>query len=563
MLAPQSRLQPQCLEAPSPGKLNGHCVLLLILATALVLRGLCAILFNGEIDPEGAEYARIAENILLGRGYVGLATEGVQLFFPPLFPLLIAGISMLIGDPETAGRTLNVFFGALLVLPVYEIARRLFDRNVGLGAAALVAVHPFLVNFSTTVYSEPTYLTLLLSAVFAAMAASDRSDGRTLAAAGFFYGLAYLVRPEAAIFMLIGAVCFLLQRALVNRGFYGMPAREVRLVGLMVASFVLVAGPYIVWLSQQTGEFTLQTKSQINILTELRIQQGLPDYAASFAISPELVAEGSYMQPNIDVIKGSRLGVGDYVSIFTKRAKDLLREISKTIAGSLEFGSPALFALAVLGLFGWPWQPRMAIDQLHLLLLLLLTALAQLFTSNCQLRYYQLFLVVFCIWASAGLPCLLRWARQTVLAWGHSERAQTRVVRVAAAIALAAVLAPAGLCAVGNMLWTRGSRPIEALSTRLRANSAALKIADTSTPFTFNAHAQFVWLPYSDEGTALKYLAKKQVTHVVLRSEVQDAPSYVKSWMQHGVPGARLVGEARSTRGDLVQVFQLRPSAAL
>jgi 4-amino-4-deoxy-L-arabinose transferase-like glycosyltransferase len=175
MLAPQSRLQPQCLEASSPGKLNGHRVLLLILATALVLRGLCAILFNGEIDPEGAEYARIAENILLGRGYVGIATEGVQLFFPPLFPplfpLLIAGISMLIGDPETAGRTLNVFFGALLVLPVYGIARRLFDGNVGLGAAALVAVHPYLVNLSTTVYCEPTYLTLLLSAVFAAMAA--------------------------------------------------------------------------------------------------------------------------------------------------------------------------------------------------------------------------------------------------------------------------------------------------------------------------------------------------------------------------------------------------------
>jgi 4-amino-4-deoxy-L-arabinose transferase-like glycosyltransferase len=562
MLAPQSGLQPRRLEAPSLGKLNGHRVLLLILATALVLRGLCGILFNGEIDTEGTEYARIAENILLGRGYVGMATEGVQLVFPPLFPLLIAGVSMLIGDPETAGRTLNVIFGALLVLPVYGIAGRLFNENVGLGAAALVAVHPYLVNLSTTVYCEPTYLTLLLAAVFAAMAASDRSDGRMLAAAGFFYGLAYLVRPEAAIFMLIGAVCFLLQRALVNRGFFGMAAREVRLVGLMIASFVLVAGPYIVWLSQQTGEFTLQTKDQFNIPIELRIQQGMPNYAASFAISPELVAEGIWMQPNIDVIKGSRLGVNDYVSIFTKRSKDLLREISKTIAGSLEFGSPALFALAVLGLFGWPWRPRNTIDQLHLLLLLLLTALAQFFIFYWSLRYYQLFLVVFCIWASAGLPCLLRWARQTVLAWGHAEPAQTRVVRVAAAIALAALLAPAGLFAVGNMLWTRGSRPIEALSTRLGADSVALKIADTSTPFAFHAGAQFVWLPYSDEGTALKYLATKQVTHVVLRSEIQDGPSYVRSWMQHGVPGAQLVGEARSTRGDLVQVFQLKPSAA-
>lgn len=562
MLAPQSTLQPRPFEAPSPGTLNGHRVLLIILAVALVLRALCAILFNGEIDTEGTEYARIAENLLSGRGYVGMATEGVQLVFPPLFPLLIAGLSMLIGDPETAGRTINIIFGALLVLPVYGIARRLFDERVGLGAAALVAVHPYLVNFSTTVYCEPIYLTLLLAAVLAAMVASDRSDGRMLAAAGFFYGLAYLVRPEAAVFMLVGAVCFLLQRALVNRGLLRITGREVRLVGLMVVCFVLVAGPYIVWLSQQTGEFTLQTKSKFNVPIELRQQQGLPGYAASFAISPELVAEGIWMQPNIDVIKRSHLGVGDYVSIFAKKSKDLLREISTTIAGSLEFGSPALFALAILGLFGRPWQPRVAIDQLHLLMLLALTAVAQFFIFYWSLRYYQLFLVVFCIWASAGLPCLLRWARQTVSAWGPSERAHTQMVRVTAAIALAALLLPAGLFAAGNMLWTRGSRPIEALSTRLGDGSAALKIADTSTPFAYHAGAEFVWLPYSDEGTALKYLAKKQVTHVVLRSDVEDAPPYVRSWLQQGVPGAELVGEARSTRGDLVQVFQLKPQAA-
>jgi hypothetical protein len=52
--------------AVSPGKLNGYRFLLMILAAALVLRGLCAILFESVIDPEGAEYARIAENILLG-----------------------------------------------------------------------------------------------------------------------------------------------------------------------------------------------------------------------------------------------------------------------------------------------------------------------------------------------------------------------------------------------------------------------------------------------------------------------------------------------------------------
>jgi hypothetical protein len=119
----------------------------------------------------------------------------------------------------------------------------LFDEKIGLGAAALVAVHPYLVNFSTTVFCETTYLTLLFVAVLTTMTAADRPAATTLAAAGLSYALAYLVRPEAVVFMLIGAAFFILPRALANRGLLRSPIRELRMVGLMVAWFALVAGP--------------------------------------------------------------------------------------------------------------------------------------------------------------------------------------------------------------------------------------------------------------------------------------------------------------------------------
>jgi hypothetical protein len=61
-----------------------HGRLVLIFLAALIVRVLCAVIFSGEIDTEGAEYARIAQNIVAGKGYVGIATEGTQLFFPPL-----------------------------------------------------------------------------------------------------------------------------------------------------------------------------------------------------------------------------------------------------------------------------------------------------------------------------------------------------------------------------------------------------------------------------------------------------------------------------------------------
>jgi 4-amino-4-deoxy-L-arabinose transferase-like glycosyltransferase len=546
-------------EGPSTDNARERRVLVGILAVALALRALCTIMFSGEIDTEGAEYARIAENIIQGKGFIGIATEGLQLVFPPLFPVLIAGVSLLTGDAETAGRAINVLFGALLVLPVYGIARRMLGEAVGLGAAALVAVHPYLVYFSTTVFCEPTYLTIVLTAVLAAMAASDRPDWPMLAVAGFLYGLAYLVRPEAATFMLVGVVFFVLWRALANQGnLAGAAGREIGRAGLMLACFVLVAGPYVAWLSGQTGQFRLETKGQLNVATQLRIQQGLPWYGASFGVNRGLVAEGIWNQPNIDVIKSYRLGLGDYVTIFIRKSKDLLRATAATIAGSLDFGSPALFALAVLGLFGRPWRPRMAIDHVHLLMLLGLSALAPFFVYYWSLRFYLPFLVIFCIWAAAGLACLVQWARLTAAEGGRSDGLQQWAGRAVAALALAAVLVPAALFATGTMLWIRASRPIVALSTELAAKSAALKIADTSAPFAFHAQAELVWLPYCDEATALKYLAKKQVTHVVLSSHVPDETPYLKSWTENGVPGAQLVGQVRSDGGRHVQVFRLK-----
>jgi asparagine N-glycosylation enzyme membrane subunit Stt3 len=120
--------------------------LIAIFFVALIVRAVCVAIFYGEIDTEGSEYARIAQNIAMGNGYSGIATEGTQLIFPPLFPFLIASISFLLNSAEAAGRSLSVASGALLIFPVYLIGCRLFSRKVALGGAALVALHPNLLS---------------------------------------------------------------------------------------------------------------------------------------------------------------------------------------------------------------------------------------------------------------------------------------------------------------------------------------------------------------------------------------------------------------------------------
>ena len=109
------------------------------------------------------------------------------------------------------------------------------------------------------------------------------------------------------------------------------------------------------------------------------------------------------MQPNIDVINSSKPSARQLVTMLLKKSKGVLTDSSAAVASNLAFGSPALFAIAVLGLFSRPWQSRVLLDQVHLISLMSLAVFATFFIYNSQPRFYILILVVFCIWASAGI----------------------------------------------------------------------------------------------------------------------------------------------------------------
>src|SRR5262249_6135521 len=67
-----------------------------IFLLALAVRVLWMVLLRGPIDTEGAEYARIAENLLYGNGYSGIAIPERELMFFPMFPFLIVVFLLLV-----------------------------------------------------------------------------------------------------------------------------------------------------------------------------------------------------------------------------------------------------------------------------------------------------------------------------------------------------------------------------------------------------------------------------------------------------------------------------------
>lgn len=518
---------------------------------SFAIRAACAVAFTGMIDKEGAEYARIAQNLLAGVGYEGIATPGVQLWFPPLFPFLIAAVTPLTGDVEIAGRIVSIVFGSLIVVPVYLLAQRMYGPKVAVGAAALVGIHPFLVEYSTTVFCETTYLTLILMAIYMAMRSMDSATPRALFLTGLIYGLAYLVRTEALVYMLV-AFCLFALRIRVDRVQHF--SSLLRWLPIMTLGFLLVAGPYIAWLSIQAGQFRLENKTTFNLPTELRMRQ-VPSYEAQFEIAPDLTKVGTAWRSSVDAIKAYDVKIGDLLSLLTTKAKTVVEDASAVIGGSLALGSPALFGLAVLGLFSRPWTARLAIDQVHFAIVLALVPFAMLFTHGEEVRYYITFVPIFCLWGAFGIVLFSEWAQTSVekagIPWG------VRIRTASLLLAASTILLPSAAVAISQLSAARSERPFkEALRSLAASHLGPLRIASNSAIPAFEARAEQVWLPYCDDQTARRFLAKERVSYVVLGDWYVSTP-YQKKWMEEGIPNARQVVSMVSKIGTRLKIYEL------
>jgi 4-amino-4-deoxy-L-arabinose transferase-like glycosyltransferase len=521
---------------------------------SLAIRGACAIWFSGMIDKEGAEYARIAQNLLAGAGYVGIATPGEQLFFPPLFPLLILAVTPLTGDAEIAGRIVSIVFGSLVVVPVYLIAQRMYSERVAIAVAALVGIHPLLVEYSTTLNSEPTYLTIVLTAVYLSMRAMDNPTLKALFLAGAFYGLAYLVRTEASAYMLVA--CTLLALRVMFNGAQHR-ASLFRRLPVMLLGFLLFAGPYIAWLSVQAGQFRVESKTSLNLPTELLMQHGMSGYEAQFGVEPDLTMRGIYWQSSVGAIKTYNIKTGELPLLLARRAKTVAKDASAVIGGSFAIGSPALFGLAILGLFSRTWTAKLALDQVHLGIILALVPFAMLFTHNEDIRLYIIFVPVLCLWGTYGVLVFSRWARKSTVTVGLHQLRPGRIETASRVLAVSTILLPSAIVAIGQLNADRAERPFkEALANLAAGHPALIRIASTAAYPAFEAHAEHVWLPYCDEQTARLFLTKAGVTHVVLGDWYVLTP-YQKKWMEEGVPKAHQIANLASKIGTRLKIYEL------
>ena len=567
MSMPTIEAAPDCLSADArlPHRRGSYLPLLGIVVIAFILRLFCVVFLTGTIDTEGAEYARIAENLVSGSGYRGIATPGKELMFPPLFPFLIAATSALTRNVELAGRLVSVWMGTLLVLPIYFIGRHLYNRKAAYLAAALIACHPLLVNFSATVYCETTYLTLLLTAVYWSFRALRLRTARTFILAGGSFGLTYLTRPEAVIYLVFALALTLVYVSRTCR--QDLSKAALRAIWLPLA-FLVFAAPYILWLHAETGQWRLEGKSPLNYTTAWETLQGRDPYDAQYGVDSDLTERGVWIQANLSTIRSARFQPRDVARYCFAKSKAILDYSKDYLANGTIFGSPMLFAFAVLGLFRRPWHREAAANHLFLLMLLFVATVALFGIYYLSIRFLLVFLPVLILWASNGILELARWG-QSSFRLAFRGRSKFRWAEPAAAGLIGALIPLGALTAVGNVYELRAfngnSRTVQDAAEWLDAYAPGPKtVMDTSTIVAFHAAATFVPFPYCNSDVALRYADKRKVDFVILRDGDLRSRPYLEDWMESGIPSGRanLIYSTRSPALGRIRIYRWNPPGA-
>jgi len=539
---------------------------LIVVASLAVRVAALAYWRTGAIENEGAEYARIAENLRSGVGYVGMVSHGPNLVFSPLYPLLIAGASFITRDFERAGRLVSLLVGCLLPLPMFGIASRLFNQRVGLMAAILTVLHPLLINLSFSVLSEGPYTTLFLSAVYVVVCALNHSSLRLWSLVGGAFGLAYLLRQEALAALLI-AVLFELA-ATEGRG-----AIRCKRAAVAIGVFLALALPQVIFIYRSTGKVRLDGKSaqffalgkrilaaeatparaQGSIDGQADVPSSLPNVPswetwetkwAFYAVDAHLNITGVAMRSHVEVVREAQITVKVVSHLLVKG----MRMNIPLMLGHLSersFGAPFLLALAILGALRRPWRRPKASSRLFVVMAAATIVVATFATpwAYANVRYYFVLVPFLLIWAANGLVEVGLWAKASSAAAGWTVLARPVlsewIIPGLIGLALLIIYPLKQVRTIENFVegsqFTSGEKEVGLWVLHQQDHS---RVMDLLLPLSFHADAEWVHFPYCSAELALRFLDAAQVDYIVLRRG-QTFTQYYKDWLEHGIPDSR------------------------
>ncbi|HHT9120575.1 MAG TPA: ArnT family glycosyltransferase [Candidatus Hypogeohydataceae bacterium YC41] len=232
--------------------------LLLLTLFALLVR-LYVFLATPVIGTDGYNWFHATRSFAQGDFEAGLGHP-----IHPVYPILFAGLTKLLGNYEVAGKAVALIMGVLTVFPLYFLARGAFGHYAGVFAAFFLAINPTHVRLSADIMSDTTNLFFFLSAIWLGWEAIKSGAWQRYALAGVCVTLSYFTRAESLALLVVMLPWFILANI---EEFRRHLLKRVVCIGLFIAPLILLSAPYIFFIHKKTGVWHVTQQGAAQLAT--------------------------------------------------------------------------------------------------------------------------------------------------------------------------------------------------------------------------------------------------------------------------------------------------------
>src|SRR5688500_17644267 len=199
-------------EAPAYFRTSaGHWAIATILLVLFVVLAWMQRVPSLTTANDDATYVLLSRSLSDG-GYNSIHLVGapVHTKYPPVFPALLAGVSVVAGESVDAFVAMNIVLSVIGLALLFSVARRRLPPAVALGGLALSASSPFLQGIAGTVMSEPAFLAFVSLTIW--LLAREPGTTSSIALACICATIAALTRTIGVTLVLAVIVLLLVER---------------------------------------------------------------------------------------------------------------------------------------------------------------------------------------------------------------------------------------------------------------------------------------------------------------------------------------------------------------
>ncbi|MBU4501892.1 MAG: glycosyltransferase family 39 protein [Nanoarchaeota archaeon] len=347
----------------------------------------------------------IGKNLISGRGFVDINGNPI-LMGKQFYSLLIGISSLLTSNLELAAKLISVAFGSLLLVPIFLLGKRLYNKRVGYIACIFAVFYFWLVDSSAIISGESVYIFLVTCGALIGYLAMVRRINSLYFISGVIFGLCYLTRPEGFGYVGVMALFSIGVWLFAERNRLGFK-RAVTNTFFLLIGFLIVSSPHFLFLHEHTGQWTLSGNGALNLI----VGEGYGDRQKY-----ELRVMG-LTEDKTEIWNDYYLGKVDAMDYIKSHPLELFRRYIKNMRGLLTEDIPATFPiwlllLVGLGLFKSSWGKTRIKKEIYVSLMILypLLVFPVMLVSP---RYLLATLPFLLIWTAKGTYELQRWFEET------------------------------------------------------------------------------------------------------------------------------------------------------